>query len=140
MGGDGIPANGRVILKITTLFFCSAASLPVGSLIATSMLVNAELLVGSVQIYRPALWYFRPFLARHEGGHLSAQTLRIRAYRRSLHCLAFPVEAKDVKQISPHYYFMNLYFCDSSYDVIDDVITHVGGCDRKVLPIPTHSM
>ena len=68
--------------------------------------------VGSVQIYRPALWYFRPFLARHEGGHLSAQTLRIRAYRRSLHCLAFPVEAKDVKKISPPYYFTYLYICD----------------------------
>ena len=45
VGGAGSPANILVILKITTLFSWSAAGLPVGSRMATSMLVNAELLV-----------------------------------------------------------------------------------------------
>ena len=45
VGGAGSPANILVILKITTLFFCNAASRPLGSLIETSMLVRAELFV-----------------------------------------------------------------------------------------------
>jgi hypothetical protein len=59
--------------------------------------------VGPVQIYRPALWYFRPFLARHEGGRPSAQFFRKGVCRRSLHCLASSRRAKPQNEISPLY-------------------------------------
>ena len=58
---------------------------------------------GSCQIYRPAQWCFRPFLARHEGGRPSAQFFREGVCRRSLHCLASSRRAKPQNEISPLY-------------------------------------